>query len=970
METIQIEIKSNAPQVEKETTSLRQQVRELRKEMESCAVGTDEYAAALQKLANVTHDYKDQQEEIRNSAADLGTVFDNLQSVSSNVAAGFSAVNAITTLFGANSENLQKVMVKLQAGMALVQGMKGMEGMGKDMKHLITSIKAMITSTKTQTAANKALAASEGTVTTATKATSTAMKGLKKAILATGIGIFIVLVGELAAHLEDLVKWFKSNKNEAVDYGKVLDDLTEKHQKQNKELELKLAKMKLEGKSYEELYFAQLEHLTAQKLEIQNTLLQIETEQELINLRKKKNGELRKKDQEQYDKNKEAIKGYNDALLDLDISITNLKNNYNDYVNNQTKSSSKLDNSEEKAIQAAKKRADEYSKMLKKADADWKKYFDDLIKEMKKAQETIKQIGGIFNIEGETDEEIFRVIYGINPDSLKGRLEGIAQSVLSYDLKTLTNAKDSKVSELQTQIEELRADAQIGVDKLKVLKDKLYEVEVQLTRTRDNSQKEALKAQKAEILGEIQSIEEEVKATIKQIETAEVNIERIKQAYAKAGNDLVQNQSELSNKLSAIESKITDDTYDNFTEVSNAAKNLSSTFETQFNALEYGLKEGLINSDEYYSGLHKIYAQYTSGVKEIEDGFIAQLENSGQQEEDITLLYATRIAEIRQNYAIKPLEFQKEVGERFLQELDRQLAAIENTYFKHSTFLERDVIKWQGTLNTTSGQWSTSLKDRHKNELDILNAQRANEEEYYSKEKGRLVEELNNNMLTVEQRAGLWAQIEQLDADHLVNQADFNAQEKALNDEWKANLVNTGIEGLNAFASLTSALNAVSKAQVDEYKRQYEAGEISKEKFEKLQDEELHKQASLQIATTVMQTAAGIATVWAQASKFGIIAGPIIAAIQTAAYVANMAAQIKSIKTALKAGTAGDTSGGATPDTSFTLTSPDAYQNTLSDEVQTDLQANAKDNQRVYVVSSDISNAQHNEKTTVTTATF
>ena len=970
METIDIQIKSNAPEVTKETTSLRQQIKELRKEMESCAVGTDEYAAALQKLANVTHDYKDQQEEIRNSAGDLGTVFDNLQSVSSNVAAGFSAVNAVTTLFGANSENLQKVMVKLQQGMALVQGMKGMEGMGKNMKHLITSVKAMITTTKTQTTANKALAASEGTVTTATKATSTAMKGLKTALIATGIGAIIVLVGTLAAHFEDLVNLLKFNKKEAVDYGKVLDDLTEKHQKQNKELELKLAKMKLMGKSYEELYFAQLEHITGQKLEIESTLKLIELEQDLIESRSK-NGKIRKKDREQYENNKVAIEKYKDSILELEISITNLKNNYNDYVNNQTKSSSKLDNSEEKAIQAAKKRADEYSKMLKKADADWKKYFSDLIKEMKKAQETIKQIGGIFNIEGQTDEEIFKVIYGINPDSLKGRLEGIAQSILSYDLETLTNAKNSKISEFETQIEELKADAQIGIEKLKTLKDKLYEVEVQLARTRDNSQKAALTAQKAEILGEIQSIEEEVKATIKQIETAEVNIERIKQAYAKAGNDLVQNQSELSNKLSAVESKITDDTYDNIVQINNLAKDLSSTFETQFNALEYGLKEGLINYDEYYSGLHKIYAQYTSGVKEIENGFIAQLENSGQQEEDITLLYATRIAEIRQNYAIKPLEFQKEVGERFLQELDSQLAAIENEYFKSSTILERDIIKWQTTLNTASGQWSTSLWGRYQTELSILNAQKANEEEYYSKEKGRLLEELNNNMLTAEQRAGLWAQIEQLDADHLVNQANFNAKEKELNDEWKANLVSTSIEGLNAFASLTSSLNAVSKAQVDEYKRLYEAGKISKEKFEKLQDEELHKQAALQKATTIMQTAAGIATVWAQSSKLGVIAGPIIAAIQTAAYVANMIAQLKSIDTALQAGVAGDTSGGTSaPDTSFTLTSPDAYQNTLSDEVQTDLQANAKDNQRVYVLESDITSKQDNVKSAVTTSTF
>ena len=80
-----------------------------------------------------------------------------------------------------------------------------------------------------------------------------------------------------------------------------------------------------------------------------------------------------------------------------------------------------------------------------------------------------------------------------------------------------------------------------------------------------------------------------------------------------------------------------------------------------------------------------------------------------------------------------------------------------------------------------------------------------------------------------------------------------------------------------------------------------------------------------------------------------------------------------SIKRALAQGLAGNTSGGTeaqSVDTSFTLTSPDAYQNTLSDEVQTDLQANAQNNQRVYVVSSDITNAQDSEKTTVSTSTF
>ena len=395
--------------------------------------------------------------------------------------------------------------------------------------------------------------------------------------------------------------------------------------------------------------------------------------------------------------------------------------------------------------------------------------------------------------------------------------------------------------------------------------------------------------------------------------------------------------------------------------ISDKAKAISEEFTNRFNALNSLYKDGVITYEEYFDTLQKVQNDYLTATDNFEKEYVSKVSGCEQ-----------RVAELRYQYALKPLEFQKEVGEKFLQELDRQLAAIENEYFKHSIILERDIINWQSTLNTTSGQWSTSLQDRYNTELSILNAQKANEEEYYSKEKGRLLEELNNNNLTVEQRAGLWAQIEQLDADHLVNKANFNAKEKALNDEWKANLINTSIEGLNAFASLTSALNAVSKAQLDEYKRQYEAGEISKEKFEKLQKEELEQQASLQIATTVMQTAAGIATVWAQASKFGIIAGPIIAAIQTAAYLANMAAQIKSIQSALRSGLAGDTSGGgaAAPDTTFTLTSPDAYQNTLSDEVQTDLQANAKDNQRVYVLESDITSKQDNVKSAVTTSTF
>ena len=103
--------------------------------------------------------------------------------------------------------------------------------------------------------------------------------------------------------------------------------------------------------------------------------------------------------------------------------------------------------------------------------------------------------------------------------------------------------------------------------------------------------------------------------------------------------------------------------------------------------------------------------------------------------------------------------------------------------------------------------------------------------------------------------------------------------------------------------------------------------------------------------------------------QLGPIAGPIIGAINAAAVGATTAAQIMAIdNTRFDSG--GSSSSASVPDTSFTLTSPDAYQNVLADEVQTDLQANAKDNQRVYVLESDITSKQDNVKSAVTTSTF
>lgn len=890
MDTIEINIKSNAPQVEQETTSLRQQVRELRKEMESCAVGSEEYNDALAKLATTMHDYKDQQEALRNSAGDLGTALSNIQGVTTGIVSGFSAVNAIMTLTGSNTEDLQKAMVSLQAGIALVQGMEGLEGLPKQINATVTSLKSLFTATTKEIAATGALATSQGFLATVTKGVSNAFKGLKAALLSSGIGGILVLIGSLATAMTALVGVIRKNLQAENEFKETNDKLNESFATQNEALDLQIKYMQADGASTQEIIEAKRKLVQQQKAETeaalanaQARLSQLKNDSAWTKFWKGENKVIKELEEETIPALQATLDKLNkqEANFTADLYVESKKVSNTIKTESENTSKAIIDDAEEVA-EESKKCIDDVEKEAKESFKKIYEEYESMLGNIKTARDSILSTNTVS--QAISDIQAFGLIYGTDFNKFDKQLQGIQNALISNAISAAAEERDRQLAE------------NFG----------------------DKKAEEKIKAEYAQFVTDIYNIIDNVPANL---------------------------APALTEGVDAIADK---------------AKAISEEFTNRFNALNSLYKDGIIKYEEYFDVLEKVQNDYLTATDNFEKEYVSKV-SGGEQ----------RVAELRYQYALKPLEFQKEVGERFLQELDSQLAAIENKYFERSTILERDIINWQTTLNTTSGQWSTSLWGRYQTELDILNAQRDIETEYYSKEKGRLVEELNNNMLTVEQRAGLWAQIEQLDADHLVNQANFNAKEKELNDEWKANLVNTSIEGLNAFASLTSALNAVSKAQVDEYKRQYEAGKISKEKFEKLQDEELHKQAALQIATTVMQTAAGIATVWAQASKLGVIIGPIIAAVQTAAYVANMAAQIKSIKTALKAGTAGDTSGGtSTPDTSFTLTSPDAYQNTLSDEVQTDLQANTKSNQRVYVLESDITSKQDNVKSAVTTSTF
>ena len=125
--------------------NLKQEIKDARNELLNAEEGTEEYAKAMNRLAEAQFQLRDMNEQSRYAVADFGEQLSNVTGIASGVVSGFSALQAAFVLCGAESENLQKTMVKLQAAMALVQGLQGLEGIIDRVKGLGKALKALST---------------------------------------------------------------------------------------------------------------------------------------------------------------------------------------------------------------------------------------------------------------------------------------------------------------------------------------------------------------------------------------------------------------------------------------------------------------------------------------------------------------------------------------------------------------------------------------------------------------------------------------------------------------------------------------------------------------------------------------------------------------------------------------------------------------------------------------------------------
>jgi hypothetical protein len=176
---------------QKATQSAKARLRDLQKQMLDLeAAGqknTDQFRRMAAEAGSLKDAIGDTSAQVKALASDTRAL-DTFTSAIQGIAGGFAVAQGAAALFGEESEDVQKAMMKVQAALALVNGATAVaNALNKD-SALMVNLNA---------AAQRAYALAVGTSTGA-------MKAFRLALVATGIGAAVVAIGLLIANFDKL----------------------------------------------------------------------------------------------------------------------------------------------------------------------------------------------------------------------------------------------------------------------------------------------------------------------------------------------------------------------------------------------------------------------------------------------------------------------------------------------------------------------------------------------------------------------------------------------------------------------------------------------------------------------------------------------------------------------------------------------------------------------------------------------
>lgn len=550
--------------------------------------------------------------------------------------------------------------------------------------------------------------------------------------------------------------------------------------------------------------------------------------------------------------------------------------------------------------------------------------------------------------------------------SIEAQKEAVktTQDLTNREIELTEKRRKFQVDEAKTEMEvaELKSKA-ADKDKYTAKEREKFLNQAIAKERKLNDEKLALAQEEYDILKKRSELTDNDAATNDALAAAEANLYNTKREYYAKEKELIAQKVAAGQELSAAEKKRLEESE----KIAEKEKELKDEELKKIEEIKNRTELSLMSNKD-------------RELKILEDKYKEEKALLEKYEKDTTAITAEYEAKKQEIINSNGLDKAKEIDERAIQSLmnstDRQLDILKKRYEEEKKLLEANGVD---TVNLTkeyerqvaeakAGAGEGKINDINDNsslERDIADKTIQNE---FAKNKKLLeidrerlegtkaiYEELYAlDGLSEEQKQEYANKLKEIDADL----AENSKQMTDLKKEEAMSLLNTYGQVAQSIGDL---MGTISDIWQDSIKERVKNGKITEEQGKK----EFEQSKKLQIATAIINGLAGVATAVSTAMSLGPIAGPIVAAANSALVISTTAMQIAKIKSTTFDGGGSsidsDISSAATTPTPAAVEYTPKYSTNVTGESETVNLANAvserQKDQRVYVVESDINEA-------------
>lgn len=952
MDTIKIQIDTNAEAASKtfedlsksfndtdrSSQDLRKQIRGLKDELYKLTPGTQEYGQVLQQLGGKMDQLQETSIQLRAATGGLDTVFQTTTNAVGSLAAGFTAASGVVALFGGESEDLQKTFVKLQAAMSIMNGLKGFAGFMKTTRAASISLKAYINqmnltraATVSQTTATATLAATEGTAAVATTGLGNAFRALTAAIAANPIGAILIALTTAITVISGFISRSREAEEQSRRFSDALRDVDNHVQSvdevitnANSEFDTYINKLSSLGMSQESLNKKQIEFYNTQKKIIESKKAEIAA---WIDANKEN-----RKMKEKLEENITIYQNLEKELTNVKKKLSELNSASSEFTSEFDSGLAELDRKFKVGIAGGW--ATELDR-IKAYKAEYEKAIEELNETVHSGANKYKKV-----LEGMTEDERQALVEKYNQ-----LLSNLITEEQIYYAKRKKDSRDA-LEDYKKGLDEIKNQWTEYIKNMKSESEILSGVTNPDVTMARNLQAMIIKLKEAN--DQIVKFHTEAYNSGK-LESAELK---------KLGEEVRKVTRQLREELGAIENiPVEVDTL--AVEMYSASQGFVDSNKIILNALN----EGRITTQEYNEWLFKAMEDFNKLKDEIQDKkdevIAAALESFPEEEKEKMRQYFSEFIDFG-GELLPPSEKEK-IIKAITSVFDESLESIDNKIDNYKDQIgDKFNNMYRSWLDGGASYWGTApsaIKNVIKETQELYNQLHSQVEEE--------IKALDEKMKVLDESSEAYKQYN--DKLQELRLADEEAQ-KAYNERTEAAQRQHTDSMLAMSQSFTDAIGGLAGAMGDYYAEQAEQvkktnGENSEE-YKKY----LKKEGQMKIAQVWTNFASGVMATWATSEAFGPIAGPILAAIQTAALLATAVASTQMISRQSKAASSG---GG---ESSVANVAGMTDRVIMADAQNTDqtaqLNAEYNSNNRVYVTQGDITDAQNKNHVAVTQNTF